>query len=100
MVGIMVVGGYDAGNAVGAIEIIHFSAGRPTEFGSTASVTFSRLSLGTPPWWRISWSSPADRFPDLSSDPSVNCTQPGTNAFCYLEHLRLRFPSAADGDSF
>ncbi|MEE2834462.1 MAG: kelch repeat-containing protein [Myxococcota bacterium] len=100
---IMVVGGYDAGNAVGAIEIIKnlngatdqiqvdsFGNLQPAVFGHTATVVADKLVVY----------GGLTRFPDLSSDPSVNCTQPGTNAFCYLEHLRLRFPSAADGDSF
>ena len=100
---ILVVGGYDAGNAVGAIEVLKnlngesdqvqvdsFGNLRPAVFGHTATVVADKLVVY----------GGLTRFPDLSSDASVNCTQPGTNAFCYLEHLRLRFPAAADGQSF
>ena len=100
---IMVVGGYDAGNAVGAIEILRnlngssdqievdsFGNLQPAVFGHTATVVADKLVVY----------GGLTRFPDLSSDPTVNCTQPGTNAFCYLEHLRLRFPVSGDGAPF
>ena len=103
---IMVVGGYDAGNAVGAIEVLKnlngesdqirvasFGNLQPAVFGHTATVVADKLVVY----------GGLKRFPrddEMQGDPNVNCNQAGGNAFCYLEHLRLRFPSAADGASF
>jgi hypothetical protein len=97
---ILVVGGYDAGNAVGAIELLRNLGGsndqieiasfgnlQPAVFGHSATVVADKLVV----YGGLS------RFPDFSSEQRIACSQRGTNAFCYLEHLRLRIPNESSG---
>ncbi|MDE0882885.1 MAG: hypothetical protein OSB21_09845, partial [Myxococcota bacterium] len=97
---ILVVGGYDAGSAVGAIELLRNLGGsndqieiasfgnlQPAVFGHSATVVADKLVV----YGGLS------RFPDFSSEQRIACSQRGTNAFCYLEHLRLRIPNESSG---
>ena len=71
---ILVVGGYDAGNAVGAIEVLKNLNGESDQVQVDSSVIFNPPSLVTPRrsllinWWYMVATT---RFPDLSSDASV-----------------------------